>query len=73
MFPTLLVEHLGGEECVDMLHDHHVEGMTYDTLEQKYRMHRSAIHRRIVSARMKLRRLGLLPPKWELKRRELIA
>jgi len=66
IFPKLLIEYIG-ENTAEMLHDYHVEKMSYQVIAHKYEVPRVTTHRRMMRARTQLRRLGLMPEEWETR------
>jgi hypothetical protein len=64
-FETMFIEFIGGQGIVDLLCDHHLEGLSLRDLGRKHGAPHRTIHQQIVVAHMKLRRLGLMPENWE--------
>ena len=61
----VLTEYLGGDDTVRLLTEHHVDGWSERELAERSGASRQAVHKRIVMARVRLRRVGLMPQQWE--------
>lgn len=66
-FDVVLAEALGGADVVKMLTDLG-DGYTVREVADRQGEPRSTVHRKVIRARMALRRLGLMPMAWEGQR-----
>lgn len=64
-FPALLAEAIGGDDVVRMLSLHHTEGTSYRRLAADFGFAESVVRTKLARARVKLRRLDLMPEAWD--------
>lgn len=61
-----VVRELLGEEAVRVLTLRHIDGMSEGEIARQVGVNQSVISRKLSTAREKLRRVGLLPPAWDI-------